>query len=76
MRVTHQLATSLALAGAVGAAGWRSAEYDRGECVSRSAVATGTVDAATDLRLVVNVPAYRLDVFEKGTVMRSIRVAV
>lgn len=76
MRVTHQLATSLALAGSLGAAGWKSAEYERGECVSRSAVATAMVDTTTDLRIVVNVPAYRLDVLEQGAVTRSIRIAV
>ncbi len=38
--------------------------------------ATTTVDTILDLRVVVNVPADRLDVLEQGAVTRSIRIAV
>ena len=47
-----------------------------GECAGDRVVDVAPTDTSTELRLLLNVPAYRLDVIEHGTATRSIRVAV
>jgi murein L,D-transpeptidase YcbB/YkuD len=68
---------SVAMLGSVAA--WRSrsdAAREQGEC-DASAVATPVAQDTTDeLRLVLNLPAYTLDVLEHGERTRSIPVAV
>ncbi|HEU4721427.1 MAG TPA: L,D-transpeptidase family protein [Gemmatimonadaceae bacterium] len=68
------LATGIAIALATCAIALRP-EPGGGERRS-PAVAIAPADTSTELRLLLNVPAYRLDVIERGTVTRSIRVAV
>ena len=46
------------------------------ECSSPVPAISPPGDTATDLRLALNVPAFRLNVIERGVVTRSVRVAV
>jgi hypothetical protein len=82
MRPTHKLTTGLTLAVVMSIGGWKAgnvgslAERERGECASAGEPGPAPVDTSPDLRLVLNVPAYRLDVVEHDAVTRSIPVAV
>jgi hypothetical protein len=82
MRARHRIAVGLTLAAAATISGWRShgvgnsGEPEPGTCSSEGEQATAPLDTSTDLRLALNVPAYRLDVLEHGDVTRAIRVAV
>lgn len=69
------VATTITIALATCAVGvWRSATET--ECGSSDPGIALAGDTTADLRLALNVPAFRLDVIERGTVTRSIRVAV
>jgi murein L,D-transpeptidase YcbB/YkuD len=46
------------------------------ECRTAEVVVNPARDTSAELRLALNVPAFRLDVIERGAVTRSIRVAV
>lgn len=82
MRAKHKITTGLTLAlvalisGWKTGAEWRGTDRDRGECSTNGERVAAPVDTSPDLRLVLNVPAYRLDVVERGEVTRSIDVAV
>ena len=82
MRAGHKLTTGLTLAvvmsigGWTAGSAWRLSERERAECTSIGEPVPAPVDTSPDLRLVLNVPAYRLDVVEAGAVTRSIPVAV
>jgi murein L,D-transpeptidase YcbB/YkuD len=82
MRAVHKVTTALTLVVATAFGGWRSSadwrasDADRGECTSAGEPTALLPDTLTDLRLRLNLPAYRLDVVEQGVVSRSIRVAV
>ena len=82
MRARHKLTTGLTLAVVMSIGGWKAgnewslAKRERAECTSIGEPAPAPVDTSPDLRLVMNVPAYRLDVLEDGAVTRSIPVAV
>src|SRR5688572_2710936 len=82
MRARHKLTTGLTLAIAMSIGGWKARDAwapvdpELGECTSAGEPTPPPVDGSPALRLVLNVPAYRLDVVEQGTVTRSISVAV
>ena len=81
MRGTHRIATGLTLTVVAAIGGWSGSDRRAGEsaqdaCWSAGEAGTAPVDASADLRLLLNVPAYRLDVVEHGTVTRTITVAV
>jgi hypothetical protein len=82
MRASHTITTGLTLAVAMSIGGWKAgdawrlAERERTDCTSTGEPVPARVDTSPDLRLVLNVPAYRLDVVERGAVTRSIPVAV
>jgi len=81
MRPRHKLTTGLTLAVVMSIGGWKAGEAwrlaaERAECASTGELTPAPVDTSPDLRLVLNVPAYRLDVVESGAVTRSIPVAV
>src|SRR5688500_11890243 len=82
MRARHELTTGLTLAIAMSIGGWNARDVwapvdpELGECTSAGEPTRPPVDTSPALRLVLNVPAYRLDVVEQGTVTRSISVAV
>jgi murein L,D-transpeptidase YcbB/YkuD len=81
MRARLRIGTGLTLAIAASIGGWRTGAEWRGdpttgECSAKEGQVAEPVDTSTTLRLVLNVPAYRLDVFEQGRVTRSIDVAV
>src|SRR5690349_18859107 len=71
---------SVAMLGSLAA--WRGewfAARDEGECgasVEAARVAPATQDTTAELRLVLNLPAYTLDVVEHGQRTRTIAVAV
>ena len=82
MRAKYEITTGLTLAIVVATLGWRTGDVSsirapvRTEGAAAAAPARPTVDTVTDLRVMLNVPAFRLDVVERGAVTRSIRVAV
>ena len=82
MRAQHRITAGLTLAIVASIGGWRAGvERSRGDSDPGACSATGervaaAVDTSPDLRLMLNVPAYRLDVVEQGVVTRSIDVAV
>ena len=79
LRITIAFALGLPVLGGVGGGTWRPNvpdDGDDGECTASDAPTKMPADTSTDLRLVLNVPAYRLDVIEAGRATRSIRVAV
>jgi murein L,D-transpeptidase YcbB/YkuD len=82
MRTIHKVTTVLTLAIAIAIGGWssarawRSEDAEGGECTNRDEPTATLPDTVSDLRLVLNVPAYRLDVMSQGGVSRSIPVAV
>ena len=76
MRAGHRVSAGLTLLVVAALAGWKSNEPERGECTTASDVGPVAVDTTTNLRLALNVPAYRLDVLQGGGVTRSIRVAI
>jgi L,D-transpeptidase ErfK/SrfK len=69
------LATGIAIALATCAVALRP-EPGGGECRGPAVTIAPAADTSAELRLVLNVPAYRLDVIERGRVAHSIRVAV
>lgn len=75
MRARRALAAGIGLA--IVAMGWRErvAPPDS-ECADAEPATDALRDTTDDLRLRLNVPAYRLDVVERGAVTRSISVAV
>lgn len=77
MRRTFQFGIRVALAGAsIGAAAAiRPSTRTSPDCTSAAEVRSAP-DSTADLRLLLNVPAYRLDVIEQQRVTRSIPVAV
>lgn len=82
MRAKHTITTGLLLTVVAAAGGWRTsaawrtADSAQPECSASGVATPATIDTVPDLRLVLNVPAYRLDVVEHGAVSRSITVAV
>ena len=82
MRTIHKVTTMLTLAVVTAIGGWRSAgpwsarDAEGGECTTSGEPTTSLPDTVSDLRLVLNVPAYRLDVVAQGAVSRSFPVAV
>jgi hypothetical protein len=82
MRAIHKFTTALTLvvATAIGgwssSAAWRAGDAARGECTESGEGTLALSDTLTDLRLRLNVPAYRLEVVEQGSVTRTIPVAV
>lgn len=82
MRARHKLTTGLTLAVAISIGGWKARDAwprvdpEPVECTSAGEPTPPPVDTSPDLRIVLNVPAFRLDVVEQGTVTRSITVAV
>lgn len=82
MRAQYEITTGLTLAIIVATLGWRTNDASsmraplRDECSAPGAPTRTPVDTVTDLRLTLNVPAFRLDVVERGAVTRSLRVAV
>lgn len=68
---------SVAMVGVVAA--WRYGSFaplPGDECTDAAVAAPGIRDTTDELRLLLNLPAYRLDVFEHGTLGRTISVAV
>ena len=68
---------SVAMIGAVAA--WRHGSFTPtadNECAEAAAAGPAVHDTTPELRLVLNLPAYRLDVLEHGTLSRTIPVAV
>jgi hypothetical protein len=82
MRAIHKVTTGLTLVAVVVAGGWTSrgdwwsGPRERGECSSTESESPASVDTTTELRLLLNVPAYRLEVLEQGAVTLTIPVAV
>ncbi len=70
------MVASVAMVGAVAA--WRGSFVPRAddECTEALAAPPAVLDTTEELRLVLNLPAYRLDVLEHGRVGRTIPVAV
>jgi len=58
------------------AIGSRSSDTAANECASTASGVRAALDTTDELRLRLNVPAYRLDVIEHGRVTRTIPVAV
>ena len=69
------LATGITIALATCAVALRSG-HGAGECNESTGSIAAARDTSAELRLVLNVPAFRLDVVEYGAVTRSIPVAV
>ena len=69
-------ALALGIAGIVVAALGRSTDAAPNECATSALRTAAARDTTGELRLRLNVPAYRLDVMEQGRVTRSIPVAV
>jgi len=82
MRAAHQITTGATLAVVAAIGGWwsgadrRASVSEWSECSSVAGPGTVPSDTSPDLRLLLNVPAYRLDVVERGSLTRSIPVAV
>jgi L,D-transpeptidase catalytic domain len=82
MRAAHRITTGLTLAVVAASGGWwsgsdrRDGEAGPDACSSAGEPGVASVDTSTDLRLLLNVPAYRLDVVEQGAITRTITVAV
>jgi len=77
VRSRYNIGAGVALASAVmGAAVWIAPSgLVEPDCSSAASVRPAR-DSTEELRLLLNIPAYRLDVIERGTVTRSISVAV
>jgi hypothetical protein len=82
MRAIHKVTTGLTLAAVAAIGGWTSrglrpdGALERDEASREAGAGLAPVDTATDLRILLNLPAYRLEVLDRGAVTLTIPVAV